>query len=620
MISKNKKLITAISFIFSLFISVNSYAENSPNISINTPGYWKLGDSYHNPGIRVKYTNSDMNNFKMELYKDNNYVALITNEITVPQMYYKWVSCIFTMFLPTIPTSLAVDNNYRLKVTSLSNSSIYSFSDTFCIIDYDIIVDTPKENDFYFPLEKLDIKFQLSKASANIDILPNFNIKLVDNNNGTTYDLLNNINLNELNYSWEIPIDFIPSNNCQIYLCSSETDNTWLYGNPFSISVPSHLADSELIVNSPDNATSLLSKEKSIIQWSINSSFAPDQIPERIDIKLFNKDTSNVVTIAEAVRSDRLNQIWCVPEDSISGDNYYIVLYRHGEKKIVGCSSNFSVFNPSLQSDFPLKMLSPDEKTILLQEDEIDINWEINSDLSGEVPGALDIVLYDQNRKKDTIIAQGIDPTVLNYSWTIPSDIPSSTKYYIKLFAAGGDLLKGCSKEFYIFNTVRLWDLDKEKGNIYYMGNKVGIGTANPEYELSVDGDINFTGSLYNDGEQFMTYKDGNVGIGTENPAEKLSVNGTIRAKKVIVNTDWSDFVFKNDYRLRPLEEVEKHIKEKGYLPDIPSESEVSKEGISLGEIDSKLLQKIEELTLYLIELKKENKELKERIEKLEIK
>ena len=67
----------------------------------------------------------------------------------------------------------------------------------------------------------------------------------------------------------------------------------------------------------------------------------------------------------------------------------------------------------------------------------------------------------------------------------------------------------------------------------------------------------------------------------------------------------WSDFVFKKDYILPTLTEVENHINKNGHLENIPSEKEVLKNGINLGEMDSKLLQKIEELTLYVIDLNK---------------
>ncbi|WP_299160470.1 hypothetical protein [uncultured Tenacibaculum sp.] len=117
-----------------------------------------------------------------------------------------------------------------------------------------------------------------------------------------------------------------------------------------------------------------------------------------------------------------------------------------------------------------------------------------------------------------------------------------------------------------------------------------------------------------------ISLKNGEVGIGTTSPnGWKLAVNGKIRAKEIKVETGWSDFVFYDDYKLPTLIEVEKHIKEKGHLKDIPSAKEVEKNGIFLGEMNSKLLQKIEELTLYTIEqekkikvLEKQSQEIKE--------
>jgi hypothetical protein len=99
----------------------------------------------------------------------------------------------------------------------------------------------------------------------------------------------------------------------------------------------------------------------------------------------------------------------------------------------------------------------------------------------------------------------------------------------------------------------------------------------------------------------------GNVGIGTTNPTNKLEVNGTIRTKEVIVETTgWSDYVFAPNYRLAPLSEVEAHIQAKGTLPGIPSAAEVAEHGVSVGDMQAKLLAKIEELMLHQIELSKQ--------------
>lgn len=139
-------------------------------------------------------------------------------------------------------------------------------------------------------------------------------------------------------------------------------------------------------------------------------------------------------------------------------------------------------------------------------------------------------------------------------------------------------------------------------------------------------------------GANSFAFNGGNVGIGTFNPGSwKLAVNGKIRAKEIKVETGWSDFVFFDNYKLPTLQEVENHIKKNGHLKDIPSAKEVEENGIFLGEMDAKLLQKIEELTLYTIQqekkiqkLEKENEEMKllnkkllelqSRLEKLESK
>ncbi|SHK79022.1 hypothetical protein SAMN05444266_101151 [Chitinophaga jiangningensis] len=110
----------------------------------------------------------------------------------------------------------------------------------------------------------------------------------------------------------------------------------------------------------------------------------------------------------------------------------------------------------------------------------------------------------------------------------------------------------------------------------------------------------------------------GNVGIGTLSPAEKLSVNGTVLAKKVKVTaTGWPDYVFAQNYALPSLQEVEKYIGEHQHLPGVPSAAEVEREKVDLGAMNEILLRKIEELTLYLIEERKEREVLKAEVEKL---
>lgn len=126
--------------------------------------------------------------------------------------------------------------------------------------------------------------------------------------------------------------------------------------------------------------------------------------------------------------------------------------------------------------------------------------------------------------------------------------------------------------------------------------------------------------SLCIGGEAQMTVKStGSVGIGTADPGDyKLAVNGSIRTKELVVDTDWGDHVFEPEYKLPSLDEVESYIKKHKRLPGVQSAKEIQKKGVGVANMMTKQQIKIEELTLYVIELKKQNDALQKRLEALE--
>jgi hypothetical protein len=111
----------------------------------------------------------------------------------------------------------------------------------------------------------------------------------------------------------------------------------------------------------------------------------------------------------------------------------------------------------------------------------------------------------------------------------------------------------------------------------------------------------------------------GNVGIGTASPDQKLTVKGTIHTQevKVDMSVPGPDYVFEKDYDLLSLTELENYINQNKHLPEVPSAKEMEKDGLNLKEMNLILLKKVEELTLHLIEQKKENNDQQKTIDNL---
>ena len=119
--------------------------------------------------------------------------------------------------------------------------------------------------------------------------------------------------------------------------------------------------------------------------------------------------------------------------------------------------------------------------------------------------------------------------------------------------------------------------------------------------------------------ERMRISPEGNIGIGTINPQAKLDIRGVISATEVKVQVlTGADHVFHESYNLKPLSEIEQFVQENKHLPEIPSEKQMQEEGLNMNEFQIKLLQKIEELTLYVIDLKKENQHQGKLIEDLQ--
>jgi len=170
--------------------------------------------------------------------------------------------------------------------------------------------------------------------------------------------------------------------------------------------------------------------------------------------------------------------------------------------------------------------------------------------------------------------------------------------------------------------------INSQTSGVAGLGVAVVDGTNNPRIGLFADQPNNIVGisTVYSanspafvyrgagTGEVFRITPAGNMGIGTANPDQKLTVKGTIHSSEVIVDTNipTPDYVFDKTYDLPTLTSVKSYIDKNHHLSEIPSASEVTKNGQRVGEMNMLLLKKVEELTLYLIEKDKQVKALEQ--------
>ena len=154
------------------------------------------------------------------------------------------------------------------------------------------------------------------------------------------------------------------------------------------------------------------------------------------------------------------------------------------------------------------------------------------------------------------------------------------------------------------------------EGYLILSGNPNGYGNRNV-----------YINRYTSNGDVIMTAGSGQVGIGVDNPEYKLDVAGTvhansiiadgnIRASEIIVSTTGADFVFADNYQLRPLSEVKTFIQENKHLPEIKSAQEMQENGVGINELQTQLLQKIEELTLYILQQEERIKALEAELNK----
>ena len=209
-------------------------------------------------------------------------------------------------------------------------------------------------------------------------------------------------------------------------------------------------------------------------------------------------------------------------------------------------------------------------------------------------------------------------------------DPPLDGYYSTTLRLTNGGTSSGLNDGFLIeqyFEEISMRQLENANFNLYgynglglqiHKSGRIGIAdTSRPEYMVNIGGNTHIKGKIYVDNKVVSGHGEFSesvliMGMARIGNGFECSSNGQVKAKSLTVTlSGWSDFVFDDGYCLPSLPEVESYINSNRHLPGIPSAKEVEENGVDLGEMNAKLLQKVEELTLYVIDLQKQINELK---------
>ncbi len=295
--------------------------------------------------------------------------------------------------------------------------------------------------------------------------------------------------------------------------------------------------------------------------------------------------------------------------------------------------------------------------------------WNINLGSNKNVKMTLSIDLTDYDALDYLVIYQvadnGTTTQLYRYYYTPATNQVITTNlgngkarvYLYSEFGSMGDSNKGFTMNIQAENIVL-----PDEEDLVVSGN-LGVGISSPTQRVDVSGNVQLTGMIGNtlsqtfyysthemgryslkwlyetsassykslwisgyggikfftsSGPQLCITSSGNVGIGTTLPSYKLDVSGMVRATGLrITSSSGADFVFDSGYNLRPLADVKSYISEHKHLPEIPSANDMKQNGVNLSELQIQLLQKIEELTLYIIEQDETIERLKQEINTL---
>ncbi|WP_052085253.1 fibronectin type III domain-containing protein [Cellulophaga sp. E6(2014)] len=507
---------------------------------------------------------------------------------------------------PTVPTALIANN---ITTTSVSLNWTAA-TDNVAVIDYEVFQDgvsigltggtatfevsaLAPETDYNFTVVALDAATNVSAQSNNLSIstlaLPDTEAPTVP-----TALIANSITTTSITLNWTAATDNVAVTDYEVF---QEGVSLGLSGGTTTFLVDGLTPETayNFTVAALDASANTSGQSTGI---SVNTLAIPDTEAPTIPTNL----------VVDNITTTSVNLSWTAATDNIDVVDYEI--FQDGVA--IGLSSGSVVFavnglTPETTYDFTITALDAAANSSAVSESITVLTLAVSDTEVPTVPEGL--------------LATNTTETSTELSWDTATDNVGVVDY--EIFQDGSTIgLTGGATNFvvsglasettYIF-TVAALDV---ANNASLQSSELTVVTL-----AGVQPEINYTSLNSNlttvDWTARDLYAEQNVGIGTTNTqGYRLAVAGNVVAEevKVALQVNWPDYVFDKAYNLPSLEQVENHINENGYLIHMPSAAEVEENGIQLGEMNAKLLRKIEELTLYTITQEKKIKLLEQQV------
>ncbi|GGA29826.1 Ser-Thr-rich GPI-anchored membrane family protein [Okeania sp. KiyG1] len=370
-------------------------AKPKDSITVKSPN----GGNTLEPGNSYNITWNDniSENVKLELYKGGSFNRTITSS-TSSDGSYSW----------TVPTSITDGSNYKVKITSISDSSVSDFSNSNFTIEADdpddfITVKSPNGGNTLEPGKSYNITW-------NDNLSENVRIYLYKNDE---FDrMITNSTASDGSYTWTIPESIAAGSDYQVAIQSVVDNNIFDYSNSnFTIK-----ANDSITVKSPNGGNTLEPGKSYNITWN-------DNISENVRIYLYKNDEFDR-TIASSTASDG-SYTWTVPESIAAGSDYQVAIQSVVDNNIFDYSnSNFTI-----KANDSITVKSPNGGNTLEPGKSYNITW--NDNISENVR----IYLYKNDEFDSTIASSTASDGI--YTWTVPESIAAGSDYKVAIQSIG---------------------------------------------------------------------------------------------------------------------------------------------------------------------------------------